>query len=352
MLGRYPEKRPQDLNVTCDGHMYLDDLIRAWGQQHGLQEEAVLIALRKYAARGEVSSRFTMTCTLGGRTIIKVSPKLPAGSRPTVERHYTLPVRSRVQPPRQTPKCNLDVKAKLDMSLDDLIGSSNGIHYSGSSSSSSSGWKNGAAAGYKTLGDATKIGQTALDSGKTISANAEQDVKSTKKWSLLDVTLNEAAGLLECNGPDRGKVTAQGDERSARVRRSMEQMGLTPATAHIRKKTGRKNALPDVTEVVDSSPSPPPDRGEAAQAGEDADDIALAACAARSLNVSGGVEIAAAAGAGKAEAPPRPPGSNWQQYFDSEDSSLWYFWPGPGGEWWCGPKEGDEPHPYKEGSAA
>jgi hypothetical protein len=204
-----------------------------------------------------------------------------------------------------------------------------------------------------------------------------QGEKVERNRSLEQMTLEEAAHVLG-NGGATGS-SAQ-DERSARVRRSMEQMGLTLSTSHIRRAPGSK-ALKDTQKEVLTidleSPSPPPDRkacgsGSTPQVAEDAEDVALAACVARSLNVSGDVQISdadavpgksdtsnpsaseansatahATSGDASKEAPPRPPGANWQQYFDSDDNCMWYYWPGPGGEWWCGPKEGDMPHPYK-----
>jgi len=41
--------------------------------------------------------------------------------------------------------------------------------------------------------------------------------------------------------------------------------------------------------------------------------------------------------------PPPPPGPLWQQYKDGE--TIWWFYGGPLGEWWC-PEGGNSPQPY------
>lgn len=345
MLGRYPDKRPKDLKVTCDGHMYLDNLVSSWGKHQRIQEDDILTALRKHAIRGEEASRFTITCTIGGRTLIKVSPKLQPGSRPPVVERYRTP-RTRPSAPNHSPKPARDSKAKLDMSLDELIRSNDGESRFSGSSSSSTKWKNGLGTSHIFNGTA-KLPES---SAGNVDSSSNQDDRSVLRRSLVEMSLDEAAKLLDRDGNDQAAAAAE-TERSARVRRSMEQMGLTPGTSHIRLSPGSKKALNNAAQTIDSSPSPPPDRGAPRTAGgDDEDDVALAACAARCFNVSGDVEAPEATGKAetKNEAPPRPPGGNWQQFLDTDDNSMWYYWPGPGGEWWCGPNEGDSPHPYKE----
>merc|ERR1719263_519007 len=103
-------------------------------------------------------------------------------------------------------------------------------------------------------------------------------------------------------------------------------MGLTPESSHIRLRPGKKSVPKGGIEIIDVSPSPPPSRTASAatgsrNAGENVD----------GAHVSDGTD-----GSAMNEPPQRPPGGNWEQYLDAEDSSMWYFWPGPGGEWWCG----------------
>merc|ERR1711920_508351 len=114
-------------------------------------------------------------------------------------------------------------------------------------------------------------------------------------------------------------------------------------------------------EVVDSSPSPPRSnemvvaaRGEGkANQDDDAVDSLLAAKANQCFRVSGDVDIRDESGGDICnEPPPKPPGENWEEYFDDDFGSLWYYWPGPGGQWWCGCKEDDVPKPYNFEAAA
>jgi len=328
VLGRYRDKRPKDFRVTSDGHMYLDDLMSAWGKHQNLNEEEILGALRKHSARGEDRSRFTITCTVGGRTLIKVSPKLPNGVGAVVKHsrrpHFQAPA------PCQDPPGRINPKSKLDMSLDDLIRSNDTDNRYASSSSTK--WNNSSYAR-----------KLPANTGDQTNINARRDM-------LEQVTSEDAASMLEGGG-----AGVDHSERNARIRRKMEQMGLTPESSHIRLRPGKKSATKSAIEIIDGSPSPPPSRIAAAttqgskNAGENVDDVSLAASAARSLIVSGGVQVFdATVGSAMNEPPQRPPGGNWEQYLDADDSSMWYFWPGPGGEWWCGPNEGDEPRPYSE----
>lgn len=164
-----------------------------------------------------------------------------------------------------------------------------------------------------------------------------------------------------CNGESLRPMSAVADERFGKVRRSMEQMGLTPNTAHIRTHPRHKAAANGCSEVVDSSPSPSRSHGVTVVAqgetqtnpDDDAVDVALAARVAQCFKVSGDMEIRDASGGDADNEPPaKPPGGNWEQYFDDELGDVWYYWPGPGGQWWCGVKEDDVPKPYGDGRDA
>ena len=102
----------------------------AWGKQHQMEEDNILAALRKFATRGKEGNRFTIACTLGEGTLIKVVPKLKNGSfasRPRMAwslpcARVPEPVRVRaLQQEAKSAKSALDTKSKLDMFLNELI---------------------------------------------------------------------------------------------------------------------------------------------------------------------------------------------------------------------------------------
>lgn len=349
--------------MTTDGCMYVDNLIAAWGEIHNVSAEDVLTALRKYAERDGGDSRFTLSPTLGGRTLIKVAAKAGPESPPDAaiafgssypRQRYSLPIKDYTTPRRrelaprreQAVRAPLEVKEKLDMSLSELINDANQrTGYSGSSSSSSR-WKHQRD---RKVADVAELVNKPRGMGNPLS---------------LDMSLEEVIDSAEPARKENVPLTAEAEERRARLLRKTEQMGLTPGTAHIRRRP-MPSKLPtqspvEVVDLLDDSDSPVPQT--APVAGDDGTDAALAACVAKSLNVSCSKVTAGAsseesrqAGAmtdDKVEPPDPPPGANWEQFADSEDGTLWYYWPGPGGEWWCGPKEGDKPQPYKseEGS--
>jgi len=325
--------------MTADGHFYLDDLMQAWGKAERLEELEVLAALRSHAVRqvgDEIEQRFSILPTIKGRILIRVAPKNQTrrkiGPRDAMHFRFGAPharlckedckqeykAEEKQEVPviaarRAEPKA-ISTRDKLDMSLSQLI------------------WHE-----HENV--------------------AVSSVRNTCVERLASPVGLAAPVETVVNGNSIRLHGSIVDQRFGKVRRSMQQMGLTPNTAHMRAKPCRKAAAKKCSEVVDSSPSPPRSHRATVAAREshtnpddDAVDAALAARVSQCCKVSGEIEIRDASGGNADNEPPsKPPGGNWEQYFDNEHGDVWYYWPGPGGQWWCGCSEDDVPKAYNDG---
>lgn len=158
-FGRYPDKRPRGLAVDRDGTIFLEDLMRCWGNAEGFSEDAVLNAARQHMFHDDQrrDMRFVIDCNTRGQMTIRVMPKRHhRGAASTPDRcgaswrdrsrptppHVAAPFRRRERggdrvarnepfepkfqapagpPPQAATMQPLATEKKLDMGLDDII---------------------------------------------------------------------------------------------------------------------------------------------------------------------------------------------------------------------------------------
>lgn len=107
--------------MDLEGCMLVDDIMRFWGDDQGLQTWDILDAIKEHMFHDDGTLRFATTCTDGGKVKIRVFPKRKGGD----------PALAAAEPPLRRPSTQaaspLDPKAcstqeKLDRSLDELMG--------------------------------------------------------------------------------------------------------------------------------------------------------------------------------------------------------------------------------------
>ena len=139
-FGRYPDKRPPELEVTGDGWFDLSNLMRAWGRPHGLTQRQLLSAIEEHMFHDDIEKtpRFRIASD-HGPICIRVLPKRSGRNNATVAMPARLPdrrccqaaLRPAVRPrPRGSVAVSMGggrsmrqhtTSEKLSMSLDELM---------------------------------------------------------------------------------------------------------------------------------------------------------------------------------------------------------------------------------------
>ena len=227
-FGRYPDKRPPELEVTGDGWFRLSNLMRSWGRPHGFTQRQVLSAIDEHMFHDDIEKtpRFRIASD-HGPICIRVLPKRSGRNNATVAMPARLPDRrccqaalrpagpsTRVRPrPRGSVAESMRQHTrsqKLSMSLDELIESDRSEQ---------------AAAAATTL-----AGRDA----DTASGRMQRSAARKRGSDKLSMSLDELIATDRFEQADAAAATDAGkgtDTASARTQRSVRERALAAAAA-------------------------------------------------------------------------------------------------------------------------
>lgn len=222
IFGRYSDRRPEGLYVSEDGTMVLNILMRSWAHEHGLDEAVVLTACKEHMyhddlnADGSKRLRFVIAADQSGQTTIRVMPKRGGDGVATPARSHRRQAGEGGEPPAER-----TVVEKMEMSLDELVREQR----SRGEVMASTG---GTGSTPRTCMTSHQVGSAQNDFDEEILEVASSQSGDGGGSSSSEDSDRE--GL-----PPRKPVkSANNEARFARVRRATQQMGLTPATQHVR----------------------------------------------------------------------------------------------------------------------
>ena len=228
-FGRYPDKRPENLEVTADGWLCLSNLMRTWGRPHGLTQDQVLTAIEEHMFHDDIGQ--TPRFRIAGDHVpirIRVLPKRSGRNNATVPMPARLPdrrccqaaLRPAVRPrPRGSVADSLGRSGflrqhtqskKLSMSLDELI-ESDRSEQAAAAATTLAGRNADTASGHMQRSAARKRGREKL---------------SMSLDELIATDRFEQAAAAAATGA--GKVA---DTASGRTQRSARKRALPAATA-------------------------------------------------------------------------------------------------------------------------
>jgi hypothetical protein len=299
--------------------MRLDQLMNVWARKEGLKEKDVLDGVKEHMFHEDGNLRFSIDHDNEGRIKIRVLPKrnkwandssTPTwkgsaqrsaswawGDKQTPEKRAPVmrgSIARGVVVPKAVPAPKaLSTSKKLDMPLNELIN------------------------------------------------NEKENISAPAAEVDMEVSPQVAAEMWS-------ERTAYYQHKTANVYRAVAQMGLTGDTSDLRlpsrfgrnqkgqgKGAGKRNGRGAWGAGQQESPrQDSPLRGRRSRspsAGEEDDDLAEAA--RRSLRVADDRPLAGTSLGESKGKPPPPPGEHWTKYED--EGTIWYYYKGPLGQWWC-----------------
>lgn len=224
-FGRYPEKRPQGLQVDGNGTFRLDNLMNVWGKGEGLRERDVLRAMRKHmfheSDEGVSSLRFGVDKDDQGYIVIRVLPRRPCStgaSTPAIATEQ----QARVEDTRGHARRMLG-DPRMQGPLDRLVQLAAAR----------------AAGGVVAPTQIGAEGNTDLAAAAAVAAAVVPPANYSGRGCASAEGAGGAGGGAAacgvCGVPGPGAGPASHGGRAARVRHALEQMGLTPGSQHLRR---------------------------------------------------------------------------------------------------------------------
>jgi hypothetical protein len=330
-FGRYPDKRPNGLNVDSNGEMQMSSLMDAWGRKQGLSEKDITEAIEKhtYHERGDLR-RFTLETDDSGEAVITVHQKRGGwGGRPVSTPARTGAVRDQAWSAEQKSDSrgtNNDDSGKSWQSGSSWNWRDNGRSWQGGGEGDwkrDKGWQKSTS---WNRNDSWQHGdsQGQHDNGEKVQRylgwilkRGHEDLSLTVHsggWAMLA----DLASAMQERRPDLNITDGEG------LRRVLQD---TDTAGRFEIHGGSVRKLERNHRQLYASASGGEHDGEAAQEEEEA--------------------IQAEPPMGT---PSPPPGEHWSKFHDN--GIMWWYYEGPLGKWWCqderdiGPSQ---PMPYPDG---